>query len=90
MSLPQAALLSITPMIPPGGSLAAALKFYIGQDGGLAAVTLVENNDRARADNASFGTGDSDVDVLSEEYSCISARVARIPDDCVVWSLFSV
>ena len=47
MSLPQAALLSITPMIPTGGSLAAALKFYIGQDGVLAAVTLVENKDRS-------------------------------------------
>ena len=47
MSLPQAALLSITPMIPPGGSLAAALKFYIGQDGVLGTITLVENNDRS-------------------------------------------
>ena len=47
MSLPQAALLSITLVIPPGGSLAAALQFYIGQDGVLVAITLVEINDRS-------------------------------------------
>ena len=92
MSLPQAALLSITPMIPTGGGLAEALKFYTEQmgfslsweAGGIAGIrrgaisfTLVENNDRQWADNASFSIGVSDVDALCEEYNGISARAAH-------------
>ena len=94
MSLPpQAALLSITPMIPTGGSLAEALKFYTEQMGfsvsweagtmagihrGAIALMLVENDSQEWADNASFSIGVSDVDSLYEEYRGIAARVGPL------------
>jgi hypothetical protein len=74
---------SVTPLIPTGGSLAAALAFYTGpmgfdvewQDGGMAGIrrgdvafNLVENSNRAWADNASFSIGVADLDALYAEY----------------------
>ncbi len=89
----HSALLSITPMIPSGGSLADALKFYkeqMGfsvswQAGGMAGISrdaicfnLVENDNQQWADNASFSIGVSDLDALYEEYRGISARVGPV------------
>jgi len=92
------ALRSITPMIPTGGSLEEALAFYTEQmgfsvvwkGGGGAGIrrdgiafTLVENDNREWADNASFGIGVSDLDALYEEYRGIAAKVG--PLERKVW-----
>ena len=93
MSLPQAALLSITPTIPAGLSLADALKFYTEQlgfavsweAGSMAgiqrdgiALNLIENDNREWIENTSFSIGVSDVDALYEEYRGIAARVGPL------------
>lgn len=89
----RAALRSITPLIPTGGSLAAALAFYtehmgfaiawqgdsmagIERDG--VAFHLVENDNRAWADNASFSLGVSGLEALYEEYRHIPANVGPL------------
>jgi len=87
------ALLSVTPMIPTGGTLADALKFYAEQMGfsvswqagsgaGIVrdsvAFNLVENSNRVWADNASFSIGVSDLDGLYEEYRNLPARVGPL------------
>lgn len=84
---------SITPMIPAGDSLADALEFYTQhmgfdvdwQDGGMAGIHrgdvafhLVENGNRAWADNASFSIGVSDLDVLYAEYRDMPAKVGPL------------
>src|ERR1700745_3878809 len=81
---------TITPMIPTGGSLADALKFYTGQMGfevqwqgdSMASIfrdevsfNLVENSNREWANNASFRIGISDLDALFEKYRNIAANV---------------
>jgi hypothetical protein len=85
----RSSLISLTPMIPTGGSLADALKFYTEQMGfsvtwaagirrdGIA-FNLVENDNREWADNASFSVGVSDLDALYEEYRSIAARVGPL------------
>jgi len=93
MPLQRSALLSITPMIPSGGSLADALKFYkeqMGfsvswQAGGIAGINrdaisfnLVENDNRQWADNASFSIAVSNLDALYDEYRGIAARVGPL------------
>jgi hypothetical protein len=86
---PRASLLSMTPMIPTGGTMADALKFYTEQMGfsvtwaaGISrdgiAFNLVENNNREWAENASFSIGVSDLDALYEEYRGIPARVGAL------------
>lgn len=80
-------------MIPTGGSLAEALKFYTEQMGfrvswqgkGGAGITrdsisfnLVENNNREWADNSSFSIAVSNLDALYEEYRNIAARVGPL------------
>jgi hypothetical protein len=80
-------------MIPTGGPLADALKFYqeqLGfsvswQAGSMAGITrdsisfaLVENDNRQWADNASFSIGVSNLDALYDEYRGISARVGPL------------
>lgn len=80
-------------MIPTGGGLAAALKFYTEQMGfsvlwqagagaGIArdavSFTLVENCSREWAENASFSIGVSDLDAIYEEYRGIAARVGPL------------
>lgn len=89
----KAFLRSITPMIPTGGSLAEALAFYmehmgftvVWQAGGMAGIErdgvafhLVENDNRAWADNASFSIGVSDLEALYEEYRHIPANVGPL------------
>jgi len=85
--------LSITPMIPTGGSLADALKFYkeqmgfsvLWETGGMAGIgrdeicfNLVQNDNRAWAENTSFSIGVSNLDALYEEYRGIGARVGPL------------
>src|SRR5215212_6181611 len=86
-------LSSVTPMIPAGTSLAAALEFYtkhlgfaiVWQNGGMAGITrdsigfnLIENDNRVWAENASFSIGVSDLDALYAEYRNIPARVGLL------------
>jgi len=86
-------LRSVTPLIPSGGSLAEALAFYTEHMGfsviwqgdsmagiarGEVAFNLVENDDRAWADNASFSIGVSDLEALYEEYRLIPANVGPL------------
>ncbi len=80
-------------MIPTGGTLAEALKFYQEQmgfavtwRGGLGAgirrdgveFNLIENSNREWADNSSFSIGVSDLDALYDEYRGIAARVGPL------------
>ena len=89
----SAALRSVTPLIPSGGSLADALVFYtehlgfavLWEGDGMAGIMrdgvafhLVENDDRAWAENASFSIGVSDLEALREEYREIPARVGPL------------
>ena len=89
----SARLLSITPMIPAGSSLAGELAFYSGhmgfsvvwQDGGMAGIerdgvsfTLVENTSREWAENSSFSIGVSDLDALYREYRQVPANVGPL------------
>ena len=89
----KASFHSVTPLIPGGSSLATALAFYteqmgfsiIWQGGGMAGVArndiafnLVENDNRAWADNASFSIGVSDLEALYREYRQIPAKVGAL------------
>jgi hypothetical protein len=80
-------------MIPTGGSLTDALKFYneqmgfrelwrAGEMAGIGrddvAFCLVENDNQEWAANASFSLGVSDLDALYEEYRGIAARVGPL------------
>ena len=84
---------SVTPMIPTGDSLAAALAFYtehlgfsvvwqspemagIRRDG--VSFNLVQNDDRAWADNASFSIAVSDLEALYEEYRRVPAQIGPL------------
>ena len=84
---------SVTPMIPSGGSLADALKFFTEHMGfritwqsssgagiqrGEVSFTLVENSNREWADNASFSIGASDLEALYAEYKNIPAKVGPL------------
>ena len=90
---PSPVLRSVTPMIPTGGSIADALKFFTEhmgfsitwQSGGGAGIRrgdvsfmLVENSNREWADNASFSVGVSDLDALHAEYKNIPARIGPL------------
>src|ERR1700739_4085890 len=89
----RSSFLSVTPMIPTGGTLAEALKFYTEQMGfsiswqagsgaGIVrdsvAFNLVENGTREWIDNSSFSIGVSDLDALYEDYRGIAARVGPL------------
>lgn len=89
----RAALRSITPLLPSGGSLEEALGFYFGhmgfsiawQGGSMAGIerdgiafNLIENDNRDWADNASFSLGVSDLEALYEEYRHIPANVGPL------------
>jgi hypothetical protein len=80
-------------MIPTGGTLADALKFFTEQmgfsilwqaDGGAGirrdaiAFNLVENNNREWAQNASFSIAVSNLNALYEEYRNIDANVGPL------------
>lgn len=84
---------SVTPLVPAGSDLAAALAFYTEQMGfsivwrgetmaGIArdgvAFNLVENDTRDWAGNASFSIGVSDLEALYEEYRRVSAQVGEL------------
>jgi hypothetical protein len=87
-------LLSVTPMIPAGASLAEELRFYTERLGfevpcqagdmagirrGQAAFNLIENTERLWAENSSFSIGTDDLDALYEEYRrAIGARVGSL------------
>jgi hypothetical protein len=86
-------LRSITPLLPSGGPLAEAVRFYKDQMGfsvlwesgsmaGIArdgaAFLLVENGNREWADNASFSIGVSDLDALYREYRTVQAKVGPL------------
>ena len=92
------ALLSVTAMIPTGGSLADALDFYTRHMGfsivwqgdraaGIrrdkVAFTLIENANREWAENSSFSLGVSDLDGLHREYMNAPLRVGRL--EMKVW-----
>lgn len=83
----------VTPLIPAGSSLAAALAFYIDhlgfsvawQGDGMAGIrrdgiafNLVVNDNRAWADNASFSIGVSDLEALYQEYRGVPANVGPL------------
>ncbi|MBI3942655.1 MAG: hypothetical protein HY326_06530 [Chloroflexi bacterium] len=89
----KSTLRSITPLLPAGNSLAAALAFYTEQlgftiawqDGGMAGIrrdniafNLVENDNRQWADNASFSIGVSDLEALYQEYRHVAAHVGPL------------
>ena len=89
----KAALRTLTPLLPAGADLAAALDFYERELGftiewrgatmaGLrrdgVALNLVENATREWAENASFAIGVSDLDALYAEYVGVPARVGPL------------
>jgi hypothetical protein len=80
-------------MIPAGGSLPDALRFFtdhmgfsiLWQAGGGAGIQrgdvsfmLVENSNREWADNASFSMGVSDLDALYDEYKAIPTKIGPL------------
>lgn len=84
---------SVAPLIPAGGSMAAALAFYtekmgfsvVWQGGNMAGIVrdgiefnLVENANKQWAENASFSIGVSDLEALYEEYHHIPAKVGAL------------
>jgi len=89
----KASLRSVTPLIPAGSSLAAALAFYtehmgfsiLWQGDGMAGIerdgiafNLLENDNQVWADNASFSIAVSDLEALYQEYRQIPARVGPL------------
>ncbi len=95
MTAPNArpAFLSVTPMIPTGGALAEALRFYTehlgfsvswASDTGAGIVrdnvsfNLVTNNNREWIENSSYSIGVSHLDALYEEYRNLPARVGPL------------
>lgn len=86
-------LQSVTPLIPSGPDLESALRFYVQemgfivtwQDGGMAGIerdgisfNLVQNSDRAWADNSSFSIGVTGLDSLYLEYRGASAQIGPL------------
>ena len=95
MAVPKATLRAITPLIPAGPSLEAALAFFTAslgfavewQDGSMAGIRrdgvaflLVVNDERAWAENASFSVGVSDLDALYAEYRGAPGRVGPLEE----------
>jgi catechol 2,3-dioxygenase-like lactoylglutathione lyase family enzyme len=89
----KASFHSITPLIPAGSDLAAAIAFYTEQMGfsvvwqseGMAGIerdkvafNLVQNSNRDWADNASFSIGVSDLVALYQEYRHLPAQVGPL------------
>ena len=92
-TLAKACFDSLTPLMPAGGDLAAALTFYteqmgftiIWQGGSMAGIArdgvtinLVENDNQSWAENTSVSIGVSDLEALYEEYRLIAARVGPL------------
>lgn len=89
----SATFLAVSPLIPAGPSLAAALAFYtkeLGfeitwQAGNMAGIrrgavefNLIENTERLWIENASFSIGVDDLDALYEEYRGVAAKVGPL------------
>jgi catechol 2,3-dioxygenase-like lactoylglutathione lyase family enzyme len=89
----KASLRSVTPLIPAGRNLDAALAFYtehlgfsiLWQGKGMAGIrrdgisfNLVENNNQDWAANASFSIGVSDLEALYQEYRQVPAKVGPL------------
>jgi hypothetical protein len=89
----SANFLAVTPLVPAGPSLEDALRFYTERLGfvitwqgsgmagvrrGSVAFNLVENDNRAWTDNASFSIGVDALDALYREYRTIDARVGPL------------
>ena len=89
----KATLRSVVPLIPSGGSLADAVAFYtdhmgfsvVWQSGGMAGIrrdgiafNLVENDNQAWVDNASFSIGVSDLEALYQEYREVPGKVGPL------------
>ena len=90
---PRARLRSVTPMIPAGRSLDAALAFYVERMGfslvwragngagirrGDVAFNLVVNDNREWAENSSYSIGVRGLDALYEEYRALPARIGPL------------
>lgn len=89
----RSTLRTVTPLVPAGPELVAALQFYtehlgftvVWQGSDMAGVrrdgvefTLVRNSNRAWAENASFSIGVEDLDALYGEYCGIPAQVGAL------------
>ena len=89
----MATLLTVTPLLPAGPSLADGLRFYTEQLGfvitwqggdmagvrrGSAAFNLVQNSNREWAENASVGVGVDDLDAIYREYREVAATVGPL------------
>lgn len=89
----QATMLTVTPMVPAGSSLADALRFYTEQLGfaitweggemagvrrGRVDLNLVQNATRAWAENASATIGVDDLEMLYGEYQGVQAQVGPL------------
>ena len=89
----EARFVSVTPLIPTGGSLEEAIRFYtehlgfrvawqgapmagIERDG--VAFNLIENSDKAWAENSSFSIGVVGLEDLYREIHAIPAQVGRL------------
>jgi catechol 2,3-dioxygenase-like lactoylglutathione lyase family enzyme len=94
----MAALTSITPLVPTGGTLAESLAFYVGEMGfsvvwqsdnmaGIQrdsiAFNLCESTNREWLENSSFSIGTSNLAELYEDYKDIAARIG--PLEMKVW-----
>src|SRR5690242_6768240 len=89
----SANLLTVTPLIPAGPSLAEELRFYTEQlkftvtwqasnmagiRSGAVEFNLIENTNREWAENASFSIGVDDLDALYREYQNCTAKVGPL------------
>lgn len=89
----RASLHTITPMLPTGGELGDAIRFYVAKMGfsvdwetnsmaGLTregvSILLVENRSREWAENASFSIGVTNLDALHLEFHDRGARVGPL------------
>ncbi|WP_257388223.1 hypothetical protein [Tahibacter caeni] len=89
----SARLQTVTPLLPAGASLDAALALYVDglgfalawRSGDIAGITrddiafnLVVNDEPAWAGNASFGIGVDDLDALHAEYRLLPLRVGPL------------
>jgi len=89
----MATLLTVTPLLPAGPSLADGLRFYTEQlgfgitwqGGGMAGVrrgnatfNLVQHSSREWAENASASIGVDDLEAIYQEYRGVAANVGAL------------
>ena len=93
-------LSSVTPLLPAGKNLAAALRFYVDQLGfsiqwqsgnsaGISrdaiAFTLIESDNQNWLENTSLSIGVSDLDALYNEYRTVAAPARVGPLETKPW-----